>query len=247
MNIFDVANLIGFELENNSGHYFTLAGRLVPPKEAVATTANYQPIATNKLGIDFCKFKYEYNQSPEMRAWFDDGLIVATPITGAAGIVCSWENGVGTASPTPTASGATWIRTPDGTVFVYDNVRSAWLGQGYQKYSTGRGFGLAQNIALFGEDGTPTSQTPIRIPRNEMLVGITLESESTDSWTLELRDFTSKTLITGATFSTTSGNKSGSTNTLGVALDAGQEIEVYLSSATPISFPRAHFFTRERG
>lgn len=73
-----------FELQNTSSNVaYLIAGRMLYAGETKTL---------NELNADFCFFKKEYYQKPATRAWFDLGIILATPINGPSAIICGFEN-----------------------------------------------------------------------------------------------------------------------------------------------------------
>lgn len=251
-DIFDVPDLVDFEITNNHNHYFMLANRLIPPASSVANTTMAQPIRLSKLGVDFCTFKWDYRNNAELRDICEPGgLLELTPITLAGqGVVCPFDNkGIasGGSAPSTTQNGALWFKSPENIMFYMDTTVNKWLSIQHKEYSVGRGFALAQNIALFGIDGTPTSQTPILIPNDETIVGMLLESESNTAWSAEVRDFDTKIPIVGANLAMPVGQQTTHSTNFSIDLTAGTKVEIFLSSAGPISFPRVKIFTRLRG
>jgi hypothetical protein len=246
-DIFDVVDLVEMTItvpQTNPDKYM-ITDKLVQRENTPATL--YQ------LGINFCKFKEKYRLDPLMQSWFNDSnIMTSTPITdaGSGGIVCPFEVMGGaptTLPPTSPVDGEVWVRAPEGTVFAYDGGRMKWLSSNESVMAAGKDFSNSQDVALSGVSKTPTGQTPYRIDRPATLIGIIVEADDTDIWTAKLRDFTTKADIAGAGYTTPGAVKSGHISTLNADFNAGDEVEIYLASATGISFPRARFIFKERG
>lgn len=237
MNIFETADLVGFTIENTVNNNFMITGRLI----AGGTTAT-----TDELGIDFCAFKQEYQKDALIRSWFDDELLIATPITLAGrGIVCAFESGGITKSTTPPVSPAnldTWLRTTDMRLFVFNETVGKWLSDTVSGFVASKPSATAQNTSL-EVAGIATNITPIRVPYACMITGLIMQAGDVAEWSVLLRDYTSLSVYNGTLKTTTT--QSTVFDDLDAIIAAGVELDMYIQSDDPVPYPIVTYLLKE--
>jgi hypothetical protein len=145
------------------------------------------------------------------------------------------------ASPYP---GQLWMKVPDYELFVYDAVRAKWLSSRMISTTASRRSNNASNIYLRAADRSPTNLHPFVLPFDATLVGISASGELAQTWTLQVR--TGGTPVPGATLAISSAS-AATDYTLNVDFAAGSAVQMYLSSGSGISNPRASLFFARRG
>lgn len=124
----------------------------------------------------------------------------------------------------------------DGILAVYDksNSRNKWLSTQREFMSfSGRNTSSNKNEYLW-VGRVNTMQTGIRLQRAATLVGITVQSEDTETYTIRVRKNNAATNLASIVVTAADGNESSAENT---DFAKGDEVQVYLDSANNVTAP----------
>lgn len=159
-----------------------------------------------------------------------DGYSLISSGTG----VGTWRSNpvVAATAPSSPYGGQTWIDTTSFIAYCYDQNRSKWLSVDRYRFASGRD-ALATNIYLRIVDNIASSSTGYRMQRDGTITGITVQSDSSATWTFEVRKNDSATVIASLTVTAAAG---GTTNTLNVDVSSGDELQ-FFCNGTAIDKP----------
>lgn len=133
------------------------------------------------------------------------------------------------APSTNLADGA--ISVVGGILYTYDGTRTKWLSVD-RKIVTAAKKGPTKDVYLRHADGIATSETGFRALRDGTITGITAQSDTTGTWTLEIRKNDSVTVITSVAVSAAQGAQD---TTINIDFSQGDEIQFYANvSGSPV-------------
>lgn len=135
------------------------------------------------------------------------------------------------APTTGNADGA--VAYSGGVLYVYDGTRAKWLSVDRKEVVFGRK-GNSKDIYLRTLDGIATSETGVRISRNATVTALTAQADSAGTWTLEVRRNDVVTTLTSLTVTAAQGNQD---ITINIDLNQGDELQVYMTSASGVVSP----------
>lgn len=244
MDIFATPDLVGFSIENTLPYQsFSLTGM---DKLGPLETKTLQ-----QLRVDFCVFKATYQSNMTLRALFDNGTLVATPITDPGnGIVCaltedSFTKSFIETSPTPpisVAPGKIWIRSTDSSQFSWNAGLNKWLSTDKQQKELGRNFGTAQDQYLFGPDGLPSNESPLIAEGNLCIMQATVSCKTASAFSIEIHKYVSGSWVSVGSFSNPGAVQAVSSFNIDVG--SGDRLALYLNGVA--DHPRVDIYYRER-
>lgn len=121
-----------------------------------------------------------------------------------------------------------------GILYAYDTGRSKWLSVDRVSYTAARK-GNATNIYMRVMDGIATSETGVRMLRDGTIVGIFAQTDSSASWTFEVRRGGS--VIESLVIAAATGGQDTSSVNINADVSAGDEIQFYCNGTavpTPV-------------
>lgn len=113
-----------------------------------------------------------------------------------------------------------------GILYIYDGTRSKWLSMDRVMLQGGRR-GSATNIYMRIPDNIATSQTGLRMLRDGTITGLVAQTESSATWTFEVRR--NGSVIASLTITAASGDQATDTN---VDFSQGDELQLYCNGTS---------------
>ena len=180
-----------------------------------------------------------------------DGYFQLTPGAEDGYVLTSDASGFGTWAPTPLVQataptsfpGRQWIRSTDYETFIFDQNRGKWISPRTVTYGAGRNANNASNIYLRSFDRVATSATPLIIPFDSTLIGMTASTTSAETWSAQVH--IANSLVVGAALAVTAAT-SAVDMTLNIDFSAGDEIQIF-ASGTGLSRPHVNLYFAKRG
>lgn len=121
----------------------------------------------------------------------------------------------------------------DGISYMWDRTRGKFLSQTRNYIRAGVNLNKAKNQSMRAEDGQAMLKVGDAMPRNGTIVGITLNTRSLATWTLEVRKRDSETPL--ALFPVV--NKNQDSKNFNVDFNSGDVLQLYINGVD-VPFPR---------
>ena len=127
-----------------------------------------------------------------------------------------------TVTPTTNVAGGA-VTFRDDVLYIYDDTRTKFLSVDRQHVLAHKK-GAAKNIYLRVGDGIASSQTGIRMIRNATIVGLAAQTDTSETWTLEVRKNGAAAVIASLAITAAQGDQD---TTIDVNVDQGDELQFY--------------------
>jgi hypothetical protein len=136
--------------------------------------------------------------------------------------------------------GHPWIRTPDGTMFTWNETKDVWVASQPQ-YKEFIGDHPTFGTAFLNRNGVYSNQSPLRFNRPHVLEGIELEAEVGVAWDAVVY----KNGVSAATLSS-GGNANAARYDLNIDFDVNDYLSIQADPTGTVSYPIARAVIRER-
>jgi hypothetical protein len=119
------------------------------------------------------------------------------------------------------------VEVKGGVLYTYDATRAKWLSVD-RKLITAAKKGSSNDVYLRAQDGIATSETGIRVLRDGTITGLFAQTDTAETWTLEIRRNGVATVIASLTMTAVQGNQETTTN---IDVSQGDELQFFANTS----------------